>query len=313
LTGRYFGMNIKEPKISIGSWAYAIGPYADHPVPLKEVAKRLATLKFDGVELGGSKPHAHPDLYPTKSDRKKLMDMLKKNKLEVPVYGADLWSLPFAEGDPEIVKQYRDMFDKCLKFCVDCNIKAIRVDTVTKTPFPRKLDYKATWNRVVNMFRECADKAAKVNTSVIWEFEPGFIFNKPHEVINLIKEVNRSNFKILFDTCHAHMCSVIAAKQTPPLDKLKGGEVELANLLKGKIGHVHLIDSDNTLHDNETSTHTPFGEGVLNFEALLPAIVEAGYDSEWWSIDLCFWPNAWEVTENSKKFLDKLFRKLKWR
>jgi len=305
-------MKIKKPKISIGSWAYAIGPYADHPVPLKEVAKRLAKLKFDGVELGGFKPHAHPDLYPTKSDRKKLMDMLKENKLEVPAYAADLWSLPFAEGDSKIVNQYRDTFDECLQFCVDCGIKAIRVDTVTGTPFPEKFDYKSTWNRVVNMFRECADKAAKVNVLVIWEFEPGFIFNKPHEVIDLTDEVNRPNFKVLFDTCHAHMCSVLTAKQTPPLDKLKDGEVEFANLLKGKIGHVHLIDSDNTLHDNETSTHAPFGKGVLNFETLLPVIVEAGYDSEWWSIDLCYWSNAWEITEDSKKFLDGLFKELKW-
>ncbi len=96
-------MKIKKPKISIGSWAYAIGPYAEHPVPLEEVAKRLATLKFDGIELGGFKPHAHPDLYPTKSDREKLMDMFKEDKLEIPAYAADLWALPFAEGDPEIV------------------------------------------------------------------------------------------------------------------------------------------------------------------------------------------------------------------
>lgn len=59
----------KMPKISIGSWAYAIGPYADNPTPLPEVLQRLNDLGFDGVELGGFKPHAHPDLYPQKEDR----------------------------------------------------------------------------------------------------------------------------------------------------------------------------------------------------------------------------------------------------
>ena len=144
-------MKMKKPRISIGSWAYAIGPYADHPVPLEEVAKRLANLTSDGVELGGFKPHAHPDLYPTKNDRKKLMDMLKENKLEVPAYAADLWSLPFAEGDSKIVNQYKNTFDECLEFCVDCGIKTIRVDTVTGTPLPENLDYKSTWDRIVNM------------------------------------------------------------------------------------------------------------------------------------------------------------------
>lgn len=301
------------PKISIGSWAYAIGPYADHPVELEEVARQLEALKFDGVELGGFKPHAHPDLYPNKKKRQGLMEMLKSKGLEVPAYAADLWSLPFAEGDPKVVKQYEEMFDRSLEFCVDCSIKAIRVDTVTHTPFPEWLDYQVAWDRVVNMFRSCADKAAKVDTLVVWEFEPGFIFNKPHEIMRLFNEVDRPNFKFLFDSCHAHMCSAVAAKQEPPLDKLSGGEMEFVRLLKGKIGHVHLIDSDNTLHDNETSTHVPFGKGLLNFEALLTALVEAGYNSGWWSIDLCFWPNAWEITAHCKRYLDNLFIKLKWK
>ena len=40
-------------KISIGTWAYTIGPYADNPVPWDEVVTKLAALRFDGLELGG--------------------------------------------------------------------------------------------------------------------------------------------------------------------------------------------------------------------------------------------------------------------
>jgi hypothetical protein len=32
----------------------------------------------------------------------------------------------------------------------------------------------------------------------------------------------------------------------------------------------------------------------------------SGVPHDWWTIDLCFWPKAWEVTADSKKFLDKL-------
>ena len=39
--------------ISIGSWAYAIGPYEDSPVPWDEVTTKLKELNFQGVELGG--------------------------------------------------------------------------------------------------------------------------------------------------------------------------------------------------------------------------------------------------------------------
>ena len=54
---------------------------------------------------------------------------------------------------------------------------------------------------------------------------------------------------------------------------------------------VHLIDSDNTLHHDETSTHVPFGEGVLDFDAVLrdpqdPTVIYAP-----WRHD-CYHPNA---------------------
>jgi len=301
------------PKISIGSWAYAIGPYADNPIPLPDVVRKLKELRFNGVELGGFKPHAHPDLYPERKDRDELVEMLRKNNLEVPAYSADLWSLPFAEGNPEIVKGYKEFFKRSVDFCSDCGIPVIRVDTVSTTPPPVSLDYGSAWKRIREMFTWCSDVAGEKDLLVVWEFEPGFTINKPHEIKRMAEEVNRANFKILFDTCHAHMCSVQAAKQTPPVDKLKGGAVEFARLLGDKIGHMHVIDSDNTLHNGETSTHAPLGTGVLNFKALLPAIVESGYNSEWWSIDLCFWPNAWEITESCKKYLDRLFKELGWR
>jgi len=64
-------------KLSIGTWAYTFGKYADNPISMEEVAQRLGDLGFDGLSLGGFKPHGHPDLYPTKEDRKKLVDLFE--------------------------------------------------------------------------------------------------------------------------------------------------------------------------------------------------------------------------------------------
>jgi sugar phosphate isomerase/epimerase len=77
-------------------------------------------------------------------------------------------------------------------------------------------------------------------------------------------------------------------------------------MLTGKIGHVHFIDSDETLHDDDTSTHAPFGQGVLDFQSIIKAIEDAGYDDEWWPMDLCFWPNALEATAPAKQYMDEL-------
>ena len=83
---------------------------------------------------------------------------------------------------------------------------------------------------------------------------------------------------------------------------------EFAERLSGGIGYIHLIDSDDTLHGGWTSTHAPFGSGFVKFDALVDALA-AGYREVWWTIDLCFWPKAWEVLEESKKFMDGLLKR----
>jgi hypothetical protein len=47
----------------------------------------------------------------------------------------------------------------------------------------------------------------------------------------------------------------------------------------------------------------------LDFDKLAPALLAAGVPHDWWCVDLCFWPNAWDVTAQSKKYLDKLREK----
>jgi len=85
--------------------------------------------------------------------------------------------------------------------------------------------------------------------------------------------------------------------------------VQYAHLLTGKIGAIHLIDSDGTLHGDETSTHAPMGTGKIDFDKVMPAILESGYDDEWWPIDLCFWANALEVAGQCKTYVDGLIKK----
>ena len=70
---------------------------------------------------------------------------------------------------------------------------------------------------------------------------------------------------------------------------------------------VHLIDSDGTLHDNDTSTHAPFGTGVLDIHEIYQKLLDpAYYEGELISIDLCFWPDAWNVTKDSYNYLRSL-------
>lgn len=296
-------------KISVGSSAFAFGLYSSNPVPLDRLIKRLQELNFQGIELLGCRPYGDPDDYAKANDRKRLLNMFMDHGLEISNYGADFKERSPASNDPEQRSGYKKLFKKNLEFCVDCEIPSIRVDTVNEPPLIPGVSYEDAWNRMSETWRACAEEAEKEGVLVVWEFEPGFMFNKPHEIVKMLKDVDHRNFKVLFDSCHAHMCSVVAARQEEPLDKLSGGESELAKLLTGSIGYVHLIDSDNTLHDNWTSTHAPFGKGVIDFDVLVEAIKDSGYKDDWWTIDLCFFSKAWEVLEESKIFMDSLLKK----
>ena len=88
---------------------------------------------------------------------------------------------------------------------------------------------------------------------LVWEFEPGFWLNKPSEVKSVVEAVDYPGFKLLFDTSHAYMGAVVGARQTGQVETLNGGVAEYARMLARNIGHFHLIDSDGSLHNDETT------------------------------------------------------------
>ncbi len=291
-------------RISIGTWAYSIGPYANNPVPFDEVVDKLAALGFDGLELGGFPPHPNPDDLPAREQRRELAAGVRAKGLEWSGLAANLWGEKLINTDD--TSKYVAEFKKNLDFCNDLGIETIRVDTVQPPTVFSEVDEATARRRVVGTWRTCSRAAADQGVRVVWEFEPGFAFNKPSDILGIVDEVGHPNFSTMFDTCHAHMVAGVGARQPGQRETLPGGALELAQKLRGKIGHVHLIDSDSTLHDDETSTHSPFGEGVLDFDALLPVLNRSGVPHDWWTIDLCFWPDAWAVTERCKRAVDGL-------
>jgi sugar phosphate isomerase/epimerase len=296
-------------RLSIGSWAYCFGPYQEHPVPFETVIRELGRLGFAGIELGAFLPHPHPGQFDTKEKRIELKKKVAGEGLAFSGIAADLWSCPIIPLADH--SKWMKAFEQNLEFASDLGIDCIRVDSVSPPDVfeTEVLDPKLAWQRLVNTFQEGARKAADCGIRMVWEFEPGFAFNKPSEIIGLVDDVGHDNFRVLYDTCHAHMCAAVGARQPGTKETLAGGALELLGRLRGKIGHVHLIDSDSTLHNNETSTHAPFGKGVLDFDALIPEILRCGCPANWWTIDLCFWPNAWEATADCKRFLEGMARR----
>lgn len=291
-------------RISIGTWAYSIGPYAASPVPFDEVVDKLSALGFHGVELGGFPPHPNPDDLPYREQRREVAAKLYAKGLAWSGLAANLWGEKLINTDDQ--SQYVAEFRKNVVFCNDLGIDAIRVDTVQPPTIFAEVDEETARKRVVGAWKECSQVAADHGVRVLWEFEPGFAFNKPSDILRIIDAVSHDNFMVEFDTCHAHMVAAVGARQPGERETLPGGALELARKLRGKIGHVHLIDSDGTLHGDETSTHAPIGDGLLDFGPLLAELEAGGLPTDWWCIDLCFWPDAWAVTEKCKTAVDAL-------
>jgi sugar phosphate isomerase/epimerase len=277
------------------------------------VLHKLHDLGYEGVELGSFGTHPTPWSHPTRASRAALKKEVADHGLEFSGIAVDLWS--FKKPGPSILDEnptpYMAAFMGFTVFGADLGIKTIRVDTVEPPDFlvTSKMDPKLAMDRLTAVWDKCSKIAADHGMNVCWEFEPGFLFNKPSEILALVDAVRakgNKNFGVLYDTCHAYMCAVVGANQTGARETLPGGEIELLEKLKGKITHIHLIDSDGSLNEHNTSTHNPFGTGKLNFDKLIPALNACGVPHDWWAIDLCFWPHAWDVTADSKRFLDKL-------
>jgi sugar phosphate isomerase/epimerase len=310
-------------KSSIGSWAFTIGPYADNPIDFETVCGKLKALGFDGVELGAFPPHPNPGnpngpddkwpgAMPGKSERQELRAKIRERGLGFSGIAANLWGERLIDTDDQ--SKYIAEFRKNSEFARDLGIQGVRVDCVQPPTIHREIDYGVAMDRVVRTWKTCCDIAQGNGQYVTWEVEPGFAFNKPSDAVRIHDAVAKDNFGIQYDTCHGQMVAVNGARQEGAKETY-ADQVDYIRMLNGRINHIHLIDSDNTCHkdakgDDETSAHPPFGQGVLDFDKIVPELLKAARcPHDWWTIDLCFYPDAWEATARCKTALDGLIRK----
>lgn len=299
-------------RTSIGSWAYNVGRYEKSPVPFDTVLGRLSELGFDGVELGAFNSYPTPHNHPTPGSRAALMEKIENHGLAISGLSAGSYSGHLL--DLENPDAYHAEFDANLDFAADLGIKGIRLDCVQPPTIHDEVPYQILFDRLTTAWSRCIERAGERGLYVTWEFEPGFAFNKPSDIEVVLDALPQSNFGVMYDTCHAQMVAVVGSRHHGEQEVLPGGQLELIKRLSGRINHIHLIDSDNKLHrdeqgNEETSSHPPFGEGLLDFDSIVPALAKEDIGHDWWTVDLCFWADAWEATAKCKTAIDELNRK----
>jgi sugar phosphate isomerase/epimerase len=259
------------------------------------VILEAARAGYRGVEISGFPPHATLQALSAAPARTEIRRRMQDLGLEASGYTPDLTSVnPLTESNRS---RYLDLFRRNLDVAADLGCPAIRVDTVAAPRSVPDGDYEGAFDRLAAVWREAAERAAESRVRLVWEFEPGFAFNKPREIVELHEKVGHPNFQILFDTAHAHTCSQDGPHQHGGAEALRGGVEGMLDLCAGRIGAIHLVDTDGTLYNDETTTHLPLGSGLIDFDRLAPKLRSAGGD--WWTIDLSFHAKAWDEIQPS--------------
>ena len=282
------GNGAVQPSISVGSWAFAFGPYEANPWSFEKVCEYAAATGYDGVEINGFHPHPHPDDFAAGAGLKELRALISGYGLGVSGYAPDYRKVP-PERVPTAV--YTAEIDKSLAVCEALEIPVLRVDTVLAPGVVTGEGYKEGLSQLVQTWHAAAERCALSGTALVWEFEPGFWLNRPSEIDRVLNEVGHPNFGVLFDSSHAYTGGVMGARQGDD-PELVDSVITYAENLLPFIRHLHLADADGTLHDQDTSTHVPLGAGSIDFPGLVKALSPIANRLRWWCVDLCYCDGA---------------------
>jgi len=236
-----------------------------------------------------------------------VKSLLDDHGLAVPALVGDFADVPPAVAGPAA---YLERLRLHLDACRDLGTPRLRVDTVSPSPGPPEgADADGALARVAEVWRRAAEEAAGAGVELVWEFEAAFRFNAPSEIVRLVQAVGHPAFTVLFDFFHAFCCAVLGARQRGGREVLAGGVEELAAMLAGRIGLVHWSDAAHGPGGppGVPGTRVAFGAGELDLDAATRAVLAAGYDGAWWSIDLgALCPDALAAAPAAKRFMDGL-------
>ncbi len=290
-------------RIALGSWAFSFGPFANRPWSFDRVCAYAGEAGYEGVEINGFRPHPHFDDFDGPRRCAALRALMEQAGVTPAVYAPDFAHVSPAEA---ATAEYLVTIDSALAFCERMEISMLRVDTVSPPQALPADEYQRRFDRLARTWQAAARRCHNSGVTLIWEFEPGFWLNRPTEVAGLAEAVGHPAFRILFDTCHAYAGAVAGGRQDPDPELLPGGEVEYASLLAPYVGHLHLIDSDGSLHHGETSEHVPFGQGSVDFPRVLEALEPTLSELPWWGVDFCFCPTTESEARRAVPFVRSL-------
>src|SRR5207247_8355280 len=172
-------------RVSIGTWAYSVGPYANSPVPFGEVVTGLKEMGCDGLELRAVGAHPTPDNHPTKESRQTLRDLVQSNGLEFSGIAGDMWSEKLVNAE-DGGRSYLATVRKNMEFAKDLGITLFRVDTVQPPEILDTVEKSLAMDRGAQTWRKVCRMGADLGMLGTWGLEPGCVCNRPSDNVDIV-------------------------------------------------------------------------------------------------------------------------------
>jgi sugar phosphate isomerase/epimerase len=165
--------------------------------------------------------------------------------------------------------------------------------------------YTKNVKRFTEVLQEIVPYAEKYGPVLAIEPEPNLILNggtfrdSIEDVKEVLDAINSKNLKVLFDFPHVNVLS-----HHDPVGFLKQ--------LNGRVSWCHVADNDMTLTMIGTGKHLKFGEGNIDMEGLLRALMETCPGLAWLQIDTWECPDPFSVAAYNGPELARMVKKLNW-
>ncbi len=261
--------------------------------PFEEAAARIAGLGYDGLELMADVPHAWP-AYMLEGPKRAIRRAMESNGLifsnvnafmmhAVADHRQHYWHPSFIEPDPNYRRVRIDHTRRALTLCAE--LGAPHITTEPGGP----IDPSQTRRRAVDLFVESlkplVEDAHRLGILLLVEPEPGLLVETTDEYLEIADRVDSPALGLNFDVGHAYCMGEDIPAQIAKLSP--------------HIRHYHLEDIAAT----RVHHHLIPGLGAIDFEAVIAAIKESGYDG-WLTVEL--YPNIDDPDGAARAAIEKI-------
>ena len=257
--------------------------------PIGKVFDFAASVGYDGVEIA---PFTLAEAAGDVSAERRRQIAMQASDAGVEIIGLH-WLLASPKGlhishpDDAVRLKTRSYMLDLIDLCGDLGGKVMVFGSPAQRNIVEGESYEATWDRTVDSFNSCMDRAAERGVTICIEQlsvkETDFI-RTPEEAAKLMDAVDHPNFKMMLDV-----------KAISSLDRPIG---ETALEYGPRAAHVHA---------NEADGNGP-GTADADFASVFRALDEVGYDG-YVSVEVFdFTPGAEKIARDSIAFLKQAQR-----